>query len=58
MFKRFHQAGQPPIAPVLADAQLAAIRARIVSIGREMHLPDEKTELLVKAVAAQLAPKG
>lgn len=55
MFRRFHGPGQQAVAPVVVDVQLAAIRGRIVSAGRDLQLPDDKIEILVKAVAAQLA---
>ena len=55
MFKRFHEPGQPAIAPILGEAQLATVRERIVRAGHDLALPDYKVEMLVKAVTAQLA---
>ena len=53
MFKRF----RTPAAPALGETELAAIQSRIVSAGRELRLTDDKIDLLVKAVSAQLATK-
>jgi hypothetical protein len=54
-FKRFREPGQRPVAPALAEAQLAAIRGKIVSAGRDLQLPADQVEILVKAITAQLA---
>src|SRR3569623_1972065 len=35
MFKRFHEPGQPAIAPILGEAQLATVRERIVRAGHD-----------------------
>lgn len=54
MFKRFRQPGQAPLPRNVIEAQLATVRATVVSAGREMHLPEDQIEVLVKAVTAQL----
>jgi len=54
MFKRFRRPGQSPVPRELVEAQFSAVRATVVSAGREMHLPDDQIEMLVKAVTAQL----
>jgi hypothetical protein len=54
MFKRYHDPDAAKVAAGLVEAQLVSVQARILSAGRELHLPDDRLNQLVSAVTTQL----